>query len=219
MPLLLYLDDLRDCFRLLEQIGPVQAESDTHVDIGSFDDLLQQHGRPMNDLKIVATADAGTATAWFGQNGASITITSPRPEFTGVLHQLQMVAWRHWRKFSIADTGVAFAIVTVVVALLVTTPAAQLPFPWNLAVPAALIVIGLLILARYRHERRTQWTLMPMIWFADRPPSFLAQNRDQIVVQVVLGLVFLVLGYLLGLWPPLGDRTCLRERGSGELLA
>lgn len=196
VPLTLYLDDLRDAFSLLQQVGPVVAETDAHIDITSFDDLRQLEGNPLTDLRMVATAAEGeTATAHFRPNGASITITSGRPEFVGVLHQLQMVAFRHWRSFSIADTGMIFALGTVGLGATAATTALA-PLPWNLALGSAIAAIGGLLFIIARRERRTRWTLMPMIWYANRPASFLKRNRDQIIVS----LIFMVLGVLLGVW-------------------
>jgi hypothetical protein len=197
VPLHLYLDDLRDIFNVLEQIGPVLAESDEFVEIASFEELRQRHGKPMRDLTLVATASGGdTVTADFRHNGASITITSPKPEFVGVLRQIQEIAWRHWRNASIADSGWYMAIFLGLIAVASAQSGFGLvPFPRSLLLAGLLFGIAAFILLSSIRQRRSRWTIMPMIWHAERPPSFLKRNQD----QIILGLIWVVVGYLLGI--------------------
>lgn len=200
VPLILYLEDLRDAFRVLAQVGTVRAETDTHTDIETFEDLLTQEGRPLKELTMVATAaDGETVTVHFSPREGTVKITSPRVEFTGALHQIQQIGWRHWRKFSLADTGIMFLLVMPAIFVGVIASAGLLSgSPWSIPLMIAVGVIGFLVIYLGGTEARTRWTLMPMVSYANRSPSFLKRNRDQIIISLIL----LVVGYLLGLWAP-----------------
>lgn len=187
VPLALYLDDIRDVFTVIGQIGAIKAETDTHTEISSFTDIAQLEGQPLTALKVIGTApDGNTITADFGRGGASITVTSPRPEFPGALHQIQSIAWRHWRRFSLADniwtiSFLGFAGVGGTVGL-----------SWWIA--GVVAVVAVILSAVGFRERRNAWTVLPMVWYANRPPSFIKRNSD----QIILGSIFLVLGAVLG---------------------
>ena len=51
-------------------------------------------------------------------------------------------------------------------------------------------------------DRKEHWVTLPMMRYEERPPSFLARNRD----AIILGIVFLLIGWAIGQWTPLQVR-------------
>jgi hypothetical protein len=74
--------------------------------------------------------------------------------------------------------------------------------------PDGLIFTGALLLAILGFAviwnvtawlRRRRFVLLPMIPYADRPPSFLKRRGEDIVIQLVIGVIAgLIVGYWLG---------------------
>jgi hypothetical protein len=121
----------------------------------------------------------------------------------GALHSIQTIAWRHWRKFSLADhtgiVGVLWAPVLILGVMALYSSDVVDP-PWNLAAAVGLAVAAIAVFLIGQNQRRTRWTEFLMVSYADRPPSFLQRNADQLAV----GLFFLVLGFILGQLQPIG---------------
>lgn len=194
VPTTLYLDELRDAWRVLVQVGAVNAETDSWRDIESFEDLQKLESSSVKDFTMVGSSpDGERVTVHFGPSEASVTITSPRPEFLGVLGQVQQLVFRHWRKYSLADTGIFLLAMSALFSVVVASLA---PFPWSLALAAAIVGVGSLLFYIGRLERKSRWSLLPMIWYANRPRSFVRQNRDQIIVNGI----FMIVGAVLGVW-------------------
>jgi hypothetical protein len=207
VPVAVYLDDLEDTWKLLQRVGTVSAETDDFVGITTFDDLASLTGSRQRDVRLVAQTDNGDEVqVHLGPAEAAVTLTAPRLEFVGVRAQLVGILLRHWRGWSIADLGPVILLSAVL-----------LPAIWSeasraVATLSILDVFGTLALALSEgvliayavHLRRTQWSILPMVRYEDRPRSLLVHRREELLMGLAFLLVGAVLGYLLGRWDPLG---------------
>jgi hypothetical protein len=191
---------------VLGTLGTVVGETDGHQDIASFAELAQLQGSKVTDLIMTSTTVAGEEmTVHVGLRHAEVSYSSPALEFIGALNEIRFVLLRHWRNWSLADTG-GVLILGLPLMLVIFLGARSLARPPG--APDELIFLGALALAIVGMAliwnltawlRRRRFVLLPMIRYEDRPPSFLKRRGEDIAIQLAVGVIAgLIVGYWLG---------------------
>jgi hypothetical protein len=196
-PTRVYLDDIQDVFRLLDNVSAsVTMETELYECISSIDELIEAHGnKRIKHLTLLAKReDQPLAAVTLSPDSASVWVSSSTPEMIGLRLQLSHVLWRRTRDFAVITAGYMYSFLSLLGgAVLIADSGIGLPgaFPGLL-----FLALGIVTFAAWRFQLRRYYTIIDIVR-KSQAPSFFTRNRDALIVATVAGVLGTVAGSLV----------------------
>lgn len=196
-PTRVYIEEVESIIRIFQGIGAdISMETELYESINSIDELIEAHGgKRIKQLTISATRKGQpVARVSLAPNSATIWVGSNTPEMIGLRMQLSHVLWRRTRDFALITAGYIYSFLCFIVGAVYIGDSG---LEWPKALPGLLLMIlGAAIFMAWRYQLRRYYTLIDIVRKA-QAPSFLARNRDALIVATVSGVAGTVIGSLL----------------------
>jgi hypothetical protein len=203
----LYLDDVdRLVEYLTEHVGPVSI-SVGDVQAESVDDLKSLDGEFTRELTLVASAE--DEETWirvrFQLHYAQVEASSGEPRAVGIVHDVYKIVTGRRRPFAapyislferIPWSGLFVVFCILLFAFMMLFPTDRNATPWLFGFLAfASVVISAQILAWFAARSYSRIILRNRT----ETPSFWKRKGDDILVQLVVGIVLAVIGFVAGI--------------------
>lgn len=189
-----YLEDLRDLLDVVREVATaVDIETEDATEIGGLDELAAERlGRRVRWLTVTGIkAGKPQAIIRLEPTTATVWVASDSATHLGVITKAQRVMWRHTSKLAPADLW-PFELV-IGLSLAAVSLGGGAPY---LAAVWLILVAVVLALARVEHGNYARIVLLPR----SQAPGFLARQRENIAVTLVVGILsgvaVLVIGWL-----------------------
>ncbi len=196
-PTRVYIEDIQDIIRIFQGVGAdTLMETELYESITSIDELVEAHGGRRIKLLAISATRGGQPIARvnLGSGSATISLSSRTPEMIGLRLQLSNVLWRRTRDFALITAGYMYAFFCFLGgAAFLGDSGLELPT----SLPGLLLMmLGTAIFVAWRYQLRKYYTLIDIVRKTEAP-SFLARNRDALIVATVSGVAGTVIGTLL----------------------
>jgi hypothetical protein len=205
-PVKLYREDLEEIASTVEELGPLLITCDETFAAYDPKDFAELPERPTSLSFTAATLEGQGVNVIFDAYGSRVTLTEPNTLSRGILSRIQDVCRRPGRRrrpmyklLVLLSTIIAAtsATISLIAAFqqLKGTPVVGSIYPLLITMMATATL--LLVYVRWLRRRGVVGAILVNAYLVDRPP-FWRRTRDDWIVQIIGGALFLVLGFFLG---------------------
>lgn len=202
---ILFREDLEDIAKAVAELGPLTITCDDTYTATGPDDFVELPASP-SSLIYMAAADGRQIDVELSRRVARVVLTEPDTLCQGILGRINAVIARPRRRPWLLTLNrmiaFAYAVATALTSVAVYLAPDEWGKPWDrwsaFAIAAFVTAFtSVLIFPRLMKRDPPRSARLVNAYQSDRP-TFWRRTRDDWVVEIIVGLVFLVLGFVLG---------------------
>lgn len=198
----LYLDDLEEIIKIIKNENPTSIILETNGKEFEFEEINKLKTEKINNLKIaVHFSTFENYTITFDKYGVNIYCYEGKTLYQGLTKKIEDYLKNRKRLFGkIAISSIPHISMGALLPIMYFYVSFVVAIKNNAENKTSLTLIGLLLLILFIFSVFLGFKYKSIIYLKNRSEykNFFLRNKDQIFVQLLVGLVILIIGFILG---------------------